>query len=219
CPSCGTELGQQKEGDKDIRCPNSRTCPSQLRERLSSLAGRVAFVIEVLGWEGVVVLLDAGVVTDESTLFALTAEDVFRVPLYRRKAKKTDPEEAVRDGQVLAENGRKLVEHLQAAKSQPLWRVLVALSIRHVGPTAARALAQHFGSMAAIRTATEEQLANVEGVGPAIAASVREWFDGEDNAWHRQIVDRWAADGVRMEDDRDPSLVATLEGLTVVVTG
>ena len=219
CPSCGTELGQQKEGDKDIRCPNSRTCPSQLRERLSSLAGRGAFDIEVLGWEGVVGLLDAGVVTDESTLFALTAEDVFRVPLYRRKAKKTDPEEAVRDGQVLAENGRKLVEHLQAAKSQPLWRVLVALSIRHVGPTAARALAQHFGSMAAIRTATEEQLANVEGVGPAIAASVREWFDGEDNAWHRQIVDRWAADGVRMEDDRDPSLVATLEGLTVVVTG
>ena len=219
CPSCGTELGQQKEGDKDIRCPNSRTCPSQLRERLSSLAGRGAFDIEVLGWEGVVGLLDAGVVTDESTLFALTAEDVFRVPLYRRKAKKTDPEEAVRDGQVLSENGRKLVEHLQAAKSQPLWRVLVALSIRHVGPTAARALAQHFGSMAAIRTATEEQLANVEGVGPAIAASVREWFDGEDNAWHRQIVDRWAADGVRMEDDRDPSLVATLEGLTVVVTG
>ena len=173
CPSCGTELGQQKEGDKDIRCPNSRTCPSQLRERLSSLAGRGAFDIEVLGWEGVVGLLDAGVVTDESTLFALTAEDVFRVPLYRRKAKKTDPEEAVRDGQVLSENGRKLVEHLQAAKSQPLWRVLVALSIRHVGPTAARALAQHFGSMTAIRTATEEQLADVEGVGPTIAASVR----------------------------------------------
>ncbi|WEV78404.1 NAD-dependent DNA ligase LigA [Janibacter cremeus] len=219
CPSCGTELGQQKEGDKDIRCPNSRTCPSQLRERLSSLAGRGAFDIEVLGWEGVVGLLDAGVLTDESTLFSLTAEDIFRVPLYRRRARKGDPEEEVHDGQVLSENGRKLLDHLQAAKEQPLWRVLVALSIRHVGPTAARALAQHFGSIAAIRTATEEQLADVEGVGPRIAASVREWFDGEGNEWHRQIVDRWAADGVRMEDERDESIAQTLSGLTVVVTG
>lgn len=219
CPSCGTELGQQKEGDKDIRCPNSRTCPSQLRERLSSLAGRGAFDIEVLGWEGVVGLLDAGVLTDESTLFSLTAEDAFRVPLYRRRAKKGDPEESVHDGQVLSENGRKLIEHLQAAKEQPLWRVLVALSIRHVGPTAARALAQHFGSIAAIREADEAALADVEGVGPTIAASVREWFDGEDNEWHRQIVERWAADGVRMEDERDESVAQTLAGMTVVVTG
>ncbi|MGO1166917.1 MAG: NAD-dependent DNA ligase LigA [Janibacter sp.] len=219
CPACGTELGQQKEGDKDIRCPNSRTCPSQLRERLSSLAGRGAFDIESLGWEGAVGLLDSGVLTDESTLFALTADDVFTVPLYRRKAKKSDPPEAVRDDQVLSENGRKLVNHLQEAKTQPLWRVLVALSIRHVGPTAARALAQHFGSMAAIREADEEALADVEGVGPRIAASVREWFDGEDNDWHRQIVDRWAADGVRMEDERDESIGQTLAGVTVVVTG
>ena len=219
CPSCGTKLGQQKEGDKDIRCPNSRTCPSQLRERLSSLAGRGAFDIEVLGWEGVVGLLDAGVITDESTLFSLTAEDLFRVPLYRRKAKKSDPPEAVHDGQVLSENGRKLLEHLQAAKDQPLWRVLVALSIRHVGPTAARALAQHFGSLRAVREATEEELADVEGVGPTIAASVRDWFEGEGSDWHRQIVDRWAADGVRMEDERDESIALTLEGVTVVVTG
>lgn len=219
CPACGTELGQQKDGDKDIRCPNSRTCPSQLRERLSSLAGRGAFDIEALGWEGAVGLLDSGVLTDESTLFALTAEDIARVPLFTRAAKKTDPEEAVHDGRVLSANGAKLVTHLQQAKEQPLWRVLVALSVRHVGPTAARALAQHFGSMAAIREADEEKLADVEGVGPTIAASVREWFDGEDNAWHRQIVDRWAADGVRMEDERDPSLTQTLEGVTVVVTG
>ncbi|WP_245634307.1 NAD-dependent DNA ligase LigA [Janibacter corallicola] len=219
CPSCGTELGQQKEGDKDIRCPNSRTCPSQLRERLSSLAGRGAFDIEVLGWEGVVGLLDAGVITDESTLFSLTAEDVFRVPLYRRRVKKSDPPEVVHDGQVLSENGRKLLEHLQSAKEQPLWRVLVALSIRHVGPTAARALAQHFGSMRAVREATEEELADVEGVGPTIAASVRDWFEGEGSDWHRQIIDRWAADGVRMEDERDESIALTLEGVTVVVTG
>ena len=219
CPACGTELGQQKEGDKDIRCPNSRTCPSQLRERLSSLAGRGAFDIEALGWEGAVGLLDSGVLTDESTLFSLTEEDIATVPLFTRAAKKTDPEDAVHDGRVLSANGAKLYTHLQQAKEQPLWRVLVALSIRHVGPTAARALAQHFGSMAAIREADEEQLADVEGVGPTIAASVREWFDGEDNAWHRQIVDRWAADGVRMEDERDPSLTQTLEGVTVVVTG
>ena len=219
CPACGTELGQQKEGDKDIRCPNSRTCPSQLRERLSSLAGRGAFDIEALGWEGAVGLLDSGVLTDESTLFSLTEEDIAKVPLFTRAAKKTDPEDAVHDGRVLSANGAKLYTHLQQAKEQPLWRVLVALSIRHVGPTAARALAQHFGSMAAIREADEEQLADVEGVGPTIAASVREWFDGEDNAWHRQIVDRWAADGVRMEDERDPSLTQTLEGVTVVVTG
>ncbi|GAA3611787.1 NAD-dependent DNA ligase LigA [Marihabitans asiaticum] len=219
CPSCGTELAPQKEGDKDIRCPNARTCPSQLRERLFSLAGRGAFDIEALGWEGAGELLEAGVLTDESTLFELTAEDIARVPLYTRMAKKSDPEAAVVDGRVLSANGAKLVENLEQAKGADLWRVLVALSIRHVGPTAARALAQHFGSMEGVRTATEEQLAAVDGVGPTIAASVREWFDGEDNAWHRQIVDRWAAAGVRMEDERDESIARTLEGVTVVVTG
>lgn len=219
CPSCGTKLAPQKEGDKDIRCPNSRTCPSQLRERLSSLAGRGAFDIEALGWEGAVGLLDSGVLTDEGGLFGLTAQDVARVPLFTRAAKKTDPEEAVHDGRVLSANGAKLVDNLQQAKQQPLWRVLVALSIRHVGPTAARALAQHFGSMAAIREADVDALADVEGVGPTIAASVREWFDGEGNDWHRGIVDQWAADGVRMEDERDESIRQTLEGVTVVVTG
>lgn len=219
CPACGTELGQQKDGDKDIRCPNSRTCPSQLRERLSSLAGRGAFDIEALGWEGAVGLLDSGVLTDEGGLFGLTAQDIAKVRLFTRAAKKSDPEEAVHDGRVLSANGAKLVTHLQAAKEQPLWRVLVALSIRHVGPTAARALAQHFGSIAAIREADEDALADVEGVGPTIAASVREWFDGEGRDWHRGIVDQWAADGVRMEDERDESIVQTLEGVTVVVTG
>ena len=112
-----------------------------------------------------------------------------------------------------------MFEQIEQAKSQPLWRVLVALSIRHVGPTAARALAQHLVSMEAIRSATTEELAAVEGVGPVIAESVREWFDDDDNAWRRDIVDRWAADGVRMEDERDASIDKTLEGLTVVVTG
>jgi len=219
CPSCGTTLAPAREGDKDIRCPNSRSCPSQLAERLSGLAGRGAFDIEALGWEGAVALLDSGVLTDESTLFGLTDADIARVPLYTRAARKTDPAESVVDGRVLSANGAKLVANLATAKTQPLWRVLVALSIRHVGPTAARALAQHFGSMTAIRAASVEELSAVEGVGGVIAESVRDWFDAEGNEWHANIVDRWAADGVVMEDARDDSVEQTLAGLTVVVTG
>ncbi|WP_289019846.1 NAD-dependent DNA ligase LigA [uncultured Ornithinimicrobium sp.] len=216
CPSCGTALRPEKEGDKDIRCPNSKECPAQLRERLYSLAGRGAFDIEALGAEGVNALLDAGVLTNEATLFSLTAEEVARVPLFTRAARKTDPPDEVVDGRVLSANGQKLVDNLQQAKAQPLWRVLVALSIRHVGPTAARALAAELGSMEAIRAASTEELAAVEGVGPVIAESVKEWFDVD---WHREIVQRWAADGVRMADERDESVERTLEGLTVVVTG
>ena len=219
CPSCGTTLAPEKEGDKDIRCPNSRSCPAQLRERLSSLAGRGAFDIEALGYEGAVALLDSGVLDDESTLFSLTDADIARVPLYTRAAKKTDPEDAVVDGRVLSANGAKLVANLATARQQPLWRVLVALSIRHVGPTAARALAQSLGSMQRIREATVEELAGVEGVGAIIAESVRDWFDKPGNEWHGAIVDRWAADGVRMVDERDESVEQTLAGLTVVVTG
>ena len=226
CPSCGTTLAPAKEGDKDIRCPNSRFCPSQLRERLFGLAGRGAFDIEALGWEGAVALLESGVLVDpdlggasESMLFSLGQNEIARVPLYTRAAKKTDPPEAVTDGRVLSANGLRLVGNLAAARTQPLWRVLVALSIRHVGPTAARALARHFGSMSAIRTASVEELSAVDGVGTVIAEAVRDWFDRPDNAWHAAIVDRWAADGVRMEDERDESITPTLAGKTVVVTG
>jgi DNA ligase (NAD+) len=219
CPSCGTALRPEKEGDKDIRCPNSRTCPSQLRERLAGLAGRGAFDIEALGWEGATALLDSGVLEDESGLFGLGQQDIAQVPLFTRAAKKTDPADAVVDGRVLSANGQRLVANLAQAKTQPLWRVLVALSIRHVGPTAARALAQHFGSMDAIREASRDELAAVEGVGGVIADAVREWFDAPDNAWHLRIVDQWAADGVVMRDERDASVEQTLAGLTVVVTG
>ncbi|NHA68058.1 NAD-dependent DNA ligase LigA [Phycicoccus flavus] len=226
CPSCRTPLAEEKEGDKDLRCPNSRSCPSQLRERLFSLAGRGGFDIEALGMEGASALLESGVLDDpelggpcESMLFSLTAEDVARVPLYTRAAKRSDPQDAVVDGRVLSANGRRLVDNLDAAKEQPLWRVVVALSIRHVGPTAARALAQHFASMDAIRAASTEELAGVEGVGPVIAEAVRDWFDREGNDWHVRIVERWGADGVRMEDERDTSVEQTLAGLTVVVTG
>ncbi|WP_109688365.1 NAD-dependent DNA ligase LigA [Branchiibius hedensis] len=216
CPSCGTELAYEKDGDKDIRCPNARSCPSQLRERLFSLAGRGAFDIEALGWEGATALLDSKVLEDESTLFRLSADDLARVPLYTRTAKKTDDPASVRDGKVLSANGIRLLENLQSAKEQPLWRVLVALSIRHVGPTAARALATHFGSMDAIRAASAEELAGVDGVGGVIADAVIEWFTVD---WHVAIVDTWAADGVRMADERDESVPRTLEGLTVVVSG
>ena len=212
CPSCGTALRPEKEGDKDIRCPNSRSCPQQLRERLSSLAGRGAFDIEALGWE-------AGVLEDESRLFGLTDADLARVPLFTRAAKKTDPADGVVDGRVLSAIGTKLVANLESARHQPLWRVLVALSIRHVGPTAARALAQHFGSMQAIRDASVEQLSVVDGLGGVIAEAVRQWFDADDADWHRTIVDQWAADGVRMVDEVDESIDQTLTGKTVVVTG
>jgi DNA ligase (NAD+) len=219
CPSCGTPLKPEKEGDKDIRCPNARTCPSQLRERLAGLAGRGAFDIEALGWEGAVALLESDVIEDESGLFSLGEKEIASVPFFTRAAKKTDPEDSVVDGRVLSANGKRLVANLEQARTQPLWRVLVALSIRHVGPTAARALAQHFGSMGAIRDASRDELAGVEGVGGVIADAVREWFDGDGNDWHVRIVEQWAADGVRMEDERDESVEQTLAGMTVVVTG
>ena len=116
----------------------------------------------------------------------------------------------------MSANGKRLLANLHEAKSQPLWRVLVALSIRHVGPTAARALATEYGSLDAIMAASEEELSVVEGVGPTIAAAVIEWFTVD---WHRAIVDKWRAAGVRMADERDASIERTLEGLSIVVTG
>jgi DNA ligase (NAD+) len=204
CPSCGTELRPEREGDKDIRCPNARSCPSQLRERLFHVAGRGAFDIEALGYEAASALLDAGVLTDEGRLFDLTEADLLRVPLFTRK-----------DGGLSA-NGRRLLDNLAKAKQQPIWRVLVALSIRHVGPTAARALAQHFASIPRIFDADVEELASVDGVGPVIAEAVGAWWQVD---WHRDVVEHWATAGVRMQDERDDSVPRTLEGLTVVVTG
>jgi DNA ligase (NAD+) len=204
CPECGTELAYEKEGDADIRCPNTRSCPAQLRERLFHLAGRGAFDIEALGWEGATALLDAGVIADEGDLFGLDVEQVKRVPLFTKK-----------DGN-LSINGMRLLDNLERVKSQPLWRVLVALSIRHVGPTAAQALARHFGSLDAIMSATPEDLAGVDGVGPTIVQALSEWFEVD---WHRAIVDKWRAAGVRTEDEATERAPRTLEGITVVVTG
>ncbi|GAA2115351.1 NAD-dependent DNA ligase LigA [Nocardioides bigeumensis] len=210
CPSCGTLLAEQKEGDKDLRCPNSLACPAQVRERVFHVAGRGAFDIEGLGYEAAAALLDAGVIVNEGDLFSLTRERLVEAPLFTRAPKKGE------DGPQLSANGERLAANLEKAKSVPLWRVLVALSIRHVGPTAARALAQEFGSMAAIRAASEAELAAAEGVGPTIAEAVIAWFEVD---WHVAIVDAWERDGVSLEDERDESVARTLEGLTVVVTG
>jgi len=204
CPECGTTLAPAKEGDADIRCPNTRSCPAQLRERVFHVAGRGAFDIEGLGYEAAVALLQAGVITDEGDLFGITEDDLLRTDLF-----------TIKGGGVSA-NGKRLLANLGKAKSQPLWRVLVALSIRHVGPTAARALATEYGSLDAIMAASEEELAAVEGVGPTIAAAVVEWFTVD---WHRAIIDKWRAAGVRMADERDSSVERTLEGLSIVVTG
>ncbi|KUH98381.1 DNA ligase (NAD(+)) LigA [Mycolicibacterium acapulense] len=204
CPECGTKLAPAKEGDADIRCPNTRSCPAQLRERVFHVAGRGAFDIEGLGYEAGTALLQAGVIADEGDLFTLTEEDLLRTDLFTTK-----------NGQLSA-NGKRLLANLDKAKSQPLWRVLVALSIRHVGPTAARALATEYGSLDAVMAASEEALAVVEGVGPTIAAAVTEWFTVD---WHRAIVDKWREAGVRMADERDASIERTLEGLSIVVTG
>jgi DNA ligase (NAD+) len=204
CPSCGTPLAYEKEGDADIRCPNARSCPSQLRERLFHVGSRGAFDIEGFGFEAAGAVLSAGVVTDEGDVFALDREQLLRVPLFRNQ-----------DGELSA-NGAGLLANLESAKDRPLWRVLVALSIRHVGPTAARALAREFRSVDAIEAASAEELAAAEGVGPTIAAAVTEWFAVD---WHREVVEKWRRAGVRLAEESDDSTPRTLEGLSIVVTG
>ncbi|WP_412740870.1 NAD-dependent DNA ligase LigA [Krasilnikovia sp. MM14-A1259] len=208
CPACGTGLAPAKESDVDIRCPNTRSCPAQLRERVFHLAGRGAFDIEVLGYKAGQALLDSGIITDEGDLFAITSDQLAGAPFFVNK-----------DG-TLGSNAVKLLDNLAEAKSRPLWRVLVALSIRHVGPTAAQALARQFGSMEAIEAAVGEErveeLSSVDGVGPTIAESLREWFTVD---WHRDIVRKWHEAGVQMADERGEEGPRPLEGLTVVVTG
>jgi DNA ligase (NAD+) len=214
CPECGTQLAPQKEGDADLRCPNTRSCPAQLRERVFHVAGRGAFDIEMLGYEAAVALLAAGVIEDEGDLFALTEADLLRVPMFTRAPKRGEGE-----APVLSANGARLLANLDEARGRPLWRVLVALSIRHVGPTAARALSTQFRSMGAVMDASVEDLADAEGVGPTIAESIRAWFDDPDATWHREIIRKWRDAGVSLQDEVDATAPRTLEGLSVVVTG
>ncbi|REF35267.1 NAD-dependent DNA ligase LigA [Thermasporomyces composti] len=203
CPECGSELRPEKESDVDLRCPNTRSCPAQLRERLFHLAGRGALDIEVLGYQAGTALLQEGLIRDEGDLFFLTPERLAQSEFFTTKSGD------------LSANARRLLDNLEEAKSRPLWRVLVALSIRHVGPTAAQALARAFGDLDRIAAASEEELAEVDGVGPTIAASIKDWFSVD---WHRDIVEKWRRAGVRFQDRTDEG-PRPLEGVTVVVTG
>ena len=204
CPSCGTKLAPAKEGDADWRCPNTRSCPAQLATRLEYIASRGVFDIEALGEKGAQDLIASGVLIDEAHLFDLTEDDLKKSSVYTRK-----------DGQVNAA-GKKLLANLETARHADLWRVITGLSIRHVGPTAARALASRFHSMQALIDAPVADLAETDGVGEVIAESFKEWFTVD---WHQAIVDSWAAAGVTMESDEEERAPQTLEGLTIVATG
>ncbi|MEO3827209.1 NAD-dependent DNA ligase LigA [Actinomadura sp. B10D3] len=232
CPECGTELAYEKEGDADIRCPNAQYCPGQLRERVYFVASRNALDIEALGYVGATALTQPlepadPPVKNEGDLFHLTVEQLLPIRSVVLDPKtgtaKIDPKTgepkivsffATKDGEP-KKTVEILFDELEKAKRQPLWRVLVALSIRHVGPSAARDLAREMRSMDAIAEATEEELAAVDGVGPTIAASIKNWFAVD---WHREIVDKWRAAGVRMEDEGAAG-PRPLEGVSVVITG
>lgn len=291
CPSCGTTLAPAKEGDVDLRCPNTRSCPAQLTERIAHIGSRGALDVEGLGDEAAAALTqpDAGraealaalaggsaldtergrlrlsrkeidslhpsqrveaaeallarhgilpqqpVLTGEAELFDLRAEDLREVQVWRQVTRQGQPsgdwrlsrffwtkqtytpDGEVRKATVPGKNATSMLAQLEAARSQPLWRVLVALSVRHVGPTAARALAARFGSLEALRAATAEELAQVEGVGPTIAAS---WVLWRETDWHQEVLERWEAAGVRSAEDGHAQAPAqVLAGLTVVVTG
>ncbi len=207
CPACGTTLAYEKEGDADLRCPNQRSCPAQLVERLFHLASRQALDIEVLGWKAAQALLDAGLVTDEGDLFALTEDDLLKSDFFR-----------TRSG-ALSANGRRLLTELDAARTRPFARFLVALSIRHIGKGVAPDVAAAFPTIEALEAATEEDLAAVPGLGPTLVSSIREWFTVD---WHREIVAKWQAAGAMLpgeEPEPGEQLPQTLAGLTVVVTG
>lgn len=204
CPECGAELRAMSEGDIDIRCPNAQSCPAQLRERIYYIGSRAALDIDVLGYEAASALLESGVIKDESDLFDLTAEKLMTSDFFTKK-----------DG-TAGLNVEKLLAALVKAKNAPLWRTIVALSIRHVGPTAAQALAAHCGSIEKISTSSAAELAEIDGVGATIADSIIEWFSVD---WHKAIIAKWSAAGVRVQQEHVEQLPQTLAGLTFVVTG
>ena len=204
CPECGSDLRAITEGDVDIRCPNTQSCPAQLRERIYYIGSRAALDIDILGYEAAVALLQDKIITDEADIFSLTEAKLAKSPFFTKK-----------DGSK-GKNLEKLLEALTEAKSRPLWRTIVALSIRHVGPTSAQALATTFGSMDAISTASVAELADVDGVGEIIAQSIVEWFAID---WHRNIITQWRSAGVAMVNAKSADFPQTLAGLTFVVTG
>ncbi|WP_408646463.1 NAD-dependent DNA ligase LigA [Terrimesophilobacter mesophilus] len=261
CPECGTALAPAKEGDVDLRCPNARSCPAQVRGRVEHAGSRGALDVEGLGEVSAAALTQPDIPTTpplatEAGLFSLTLPDIFPIEVtvrdsedghikldddgnpetlspFKRKRKRSgrdadpefDPDAAEFAGDedhVPSIAAIRLLDELELAKTKPLWRILVALSIRHVGPVAARALADWFGSLDAIRSAGRDDLAVVDGVGGIIADAVVEWFQVD---WHREIVDRWEAAGVQFASPGHPGPGAAaaaggvLAGLTVVATG
>jgi DNA ligase (NAD+) len=229
CPECGTPLRRGKEEDVDIRCPNARSCPAQLRERVFHVASRGGLDIEALGYMGAIALTRPAEpaeppLRDEGDLFHLSVDalEPVKMPRLNEKTGQTEliPFFFTKGTPKVPSAPKKVVEvlfaQLEVAKTRPLWRVLVALSIQHVGPTAAQALAREFRSLERIEAASVEELAAVDGVGPTIAESIQEWF-GVD--WHREVVRKWRAAGVAMEDAGAGSGPRPLEGVTVVITG
>ncbi|SEO70261.1 NAD-dependent DNA ligase LigA [Actinacidiphila rubida] len=232
CPDCGTALQPMKEGDVDLRCPNARFCPAQLRERLYYLVGRRCLDIEAFGYVAATALtqpLDAEPpLKDEGDLFTLDIDTLLPIRSYvldqDTGLPKRDP--ATGEPKVVSffanqkgepkKNALAMLDNIEAAKDRPLARIITGLSIRHVGPVAAEALAREFRDLDRIRDAAEEELAAVDGVGPTIAASVKQWF-AED--WHLEIIEKWRAAGVRFTEEGSDEGPRPLEGLTVVVTG
>lgn len=215
CPECGAKLAPASEGDIDLRCPNQKSCPAQVRGRVEHIGSRGGLDIEGLGEVAATALTnhkdgEQPPLETEANLFALTLEDLKKVP-YFVNADGTESKNAV-----------ELIANLELAKTKPLWRLLVSLNIRHVGPVAARALANHFGSLDAIRSASIDELAAVDGVGTIIAESLKNWFDVD---WHQDIIEQWKVAGVQFEipGHAGPGAVAEIEGpcsgLTIVATG
>ncbi|MFD5214761.1 NAD-dependent DNA ligase LigA [Microbacterium sp. NPDC058345] len=249
CPECDTPLRPMKEGDIDLRCPNARSCPAQVRGRVEHIGSRGALDVEALGEVTAAALTQPSRPAEppldtEAGLFTLTLEQIVPIEVVVRDAETGLPKEdddgvvktrapfrrnptaaekkAGKDGPQPSSQAVKLLAELDRAKTKELWRLLVALNIRHVGPVAARALAQWFGSLDAIRSASREELAGVEGVGGIIADSLLEWFQAD---WHQEIVRQWADAGVQWATPGHPGPGAAavqggvLEGLTVVATG
>ena len=204
CPECGSKLRAMSAGDVDIRCPNSQSCPAQVVERLFYIGSRSALDIDVLGYEAAAALLADKLVTDEGDLFGLTVKELAKSEFFKKK-----------DGS-LSVIADRFVSGLEVAKNRPLWRILVALSIRHVGPTSAQALANKFGSIANIQKASAQELADIDGVGQVMAEAIVEWFNVD---WHKQIIKKWEKAGVALVDAPKEKLKQTLAGLTLVVTG
>ncbi|MCP2636715.1 NAD-dependent DNA ligase LigA [Microbacterium sp. HD4P20] len=250
CPECGSPLAPAKEGDIDLRCPNTRACPAQVRGRVEHIGSRGALDIEALGEVTAAALTQPSVpetppLETEAALFELTLEQLVPIEVVVRDAETGEPRVDAKTGDIVrrapfrrnpspaekkagntgpqpSAQALTLLDQLERAKTKELWRFLVALNIRHVGPVAARALAQWFGSVDAIRAATRDELAGVEGVGGIIADSLTDWFEVD---WHREILDRWSAAGAQLSTPRHPGPGAAaasggvLDGLTIVATG